>query len=204
MKKPQHIAFAPARKGSVGFPGKNRLFFDFTADFLGSCNIFDQVIISTDDEVIKEKSQKRNFTIHHRNAFFSGPAISLKQVAENMIEEMNIASYDYVWLIFVNVLYRNIGDFQKTKELVEKEGIMSLCSFVKAMAHPYDCWIIDENEKKLKQYIKNDFFRRQDKPKAWQHYHYLTCFKAKILPLLNHELIYEHTYPLFLGSTGGD
>ena len=46
----------PARKGSKGLPGKNRLLFDETANLLKGKD----VIVSTDDEVIIEKSKNIN------------------------------------------------------------------------------------------------------------------------------------------------
>jgi len=198
--KQRHIAFIPARKGSVGFPEKNRLFFDRTVQFIQSSGLFDQVIVSTNDEVIKEKADAANLSIHHRNAYLSGPAISIRQVVENMIEEMKIDANDYIWLFFIPFLYHNVDDFAKTKKLVESKNIGSLCSFIKAKSHPYDCWLFDEGKEKLTRYIDNDVFRRQDKPLAWEHYHYLACFQAKIVSLLNHELIYKDTYPVFLGE----
>ena len=45
MSNNKHIALIPARKGSVGFKFKNRLFFDRTADFLDSIRWFDKVIV---------------------------------------------------------------------------------------------------------------------------------------------------------------
>jgi len=196
--KQRHIAFIPARKGSAGFPEKNRLFFDRTAQFIQSTNLFDEVIVSTNDEIIKEKAMAANLSIHHRNVYLSGPEISIRQVAENMIEEMKIGDNDYIWLFFIPFLYHNVDDFAKTKKLVKSKNIISLCSFIQAKSHPYDCWAFDQDKGKLTRYIDNDVFRRQDKPLAWEHYHYLACFQAKIVSSLNHELIYQDTYPVFL------
>ena len=141
MTRQKHIAFIPARGGSVGFPGKNRLFFDNVAEFVAKSEIFGQVIVSTDDSEIKQKSKQCNFDIHHRNEYLSGGAISIKQVAENMVEEMNIESDSQLWLLYIPVLYRDVDDFKKTKELVEIEKLVSLCSFIKSAVHPYDCWL---------------------------------------------------------------
>ena len=200
----QHIAFIPARKGSVGFPDKNRLFFDRTIQFIQSTGLFDEIIVSTNDEIIKEKTNKLNLSIHHRNEWLSGPAISIKQVVQNMVQEIGIAEDNYIWLFFIPFLYRNIEDFVKTKKLIEVKEISSLCSFIKAKSHPFDCWMFDQVNKKLTKYIENDIFRRQDKPAAWEHYHYLCCFKAKEISLLNHELIGQDTYPLFLDEETTD
>ena len=62
--------------------------------------------------------------------------------------------------------------------------------------------IIGKYLKKLKinQYIKNDFYRRQDLPSAWIHYHYVCCFKVSEIDKLNNELLNTETYPFFLSK----
>ena len=50
----EHIAFIPARKGSLGFKNKNLIFFRNTGNFLKKYNLFDRVIVSTNDERIKK------------------------------------------------------------------------------------------------------------------------------------------------------
>ena len=67
MIKTKHIAFIPARKGSVGFKFKNRLFFDRTADFLDTISWFDKVIVSSDDNDILNKAIERDYSIHQRS-----------------------------------------------------------------------------------------------------------------------------------------
>lgn len=198
MKTKRHIAFLPARKGSKGFPGKNKLFFDQAADFVQESGLFDEAIVSTNDEEIVAKAQKRNMRVHHRNEQLSGDTASIKQVLEHVIREMKLSADDYIWLIFVCMLFRDKNDFRKAKILVEEGNIDSLCSFIKAKSHPFSCWRFDKNKAVLEQYVKNDTYRRQDKPEAWEQYHYLCCVKVKALAKLNHELLSSQTYPIFL------
>ena len=73
----------------------------------------------------------------------------------------------------------------------------SVCSFIKAKTHPYDSWLY-KKDKTLTKYIDNDVYRRQDKPDAWEHYHYVCCFASDELNRLNSELIGESTVPVFL------
>ena len=68
-------------------------------------------------------------------------------------------------------------DFKYAHKLTKKK-ILSLISFRKVLTHPFDCWIIN---KKLKKFVKNDAFRRQDKPKMYEHHHYLCAFKVNEL-----------------------
>ena len=193
-----HIAVIPARMGSVGFKFKNRLFFDNTANFLDRVSWIDHVIVSTDDPEIKKTANARGYVIHHRAETLSGPAISIKAVFSNMVSELDIPGSDRLWLFFLPVLYKNIADFQVAKTIVDTENPDSLCTFVPTKVHPYDCWLFDEPSRKLSQYIPNDAFRRQDKPPAWQHYHYVYNCLARSIPSLNSEMLNTDTFPVFL------
>lgn len=194
----QHIAMVPARMNSQGFKFKNRKFFENTASFLDGIKWFDQIIISTDDPLVKEYSDRHKFVFHQRPKNLAGSAISIKQVFKCVINDMNIKNNDILWLFYLPVLYRNIKDFEKAKPIIEGPNVKSLCSFIKAKSHPYNCWEYDEKNKILNKYIENDVFRRQDLPPAWEHYHYICCFKAGEINKLNSELVNSSTYPVFL------
>jgi CMP-N-acetylneuraminic acid synthetase len=191
----------PARMGSVGFKHKNRKFFDYTANFLDTVEWFDRIIVSTDDPVVKEYSEKKGYDIHHRSECLSGPYISIKQVFESVIQEMDIKKDDILWLFYLPILYKNLADFDRCKEIIEKPDVKSVCSFVKAETHPYVCWLYDSEKKLLTQFIENDCFRRQDQPPAWEHHHYLYCFKAEEISDLNNEMINGKTHPMFLDES---
>ena len=99
---------------------------------------------------------------------------------------------------FLPLLYKNKNDFDECKKIIEQKNIYSLCTFIKVKSHPFNCWKYDEKNKELSKYINNDVFRRQDLPPAWEHYHYVCCFKAGEIKKLNSELINSKTYPVFL------
>jgi CMP-N-acetylneuraminic acid synthetase len=195
-----HIAMIPARMKSQGFKFKNRKFFQHTANFLDQIKWINQIIVSTDDPVIKNYTKDHSYQYHKRPEELAGPAVSIKDVFSCVIKEMNIKDDDILWLFYLPFLYREKSDFEKVKPLIEKSEIKSLCSFIKAKSHPFNCWRYDEKNKKLSQYIENDVFRRQDLPPAWEHYHYICCFKASEIDNLNSELINSKTYPIFLDN----
>jgi CMP-N-acetylneuraminic acid synthetase len=197
-----HLAFIPAREGSQGFKHKNRFFFDKTADFIDATQWFDCVIVSTDDPVIVEYAEKRNYTVHHRAVELSGPAVSIKTVLESVVKEQTLELDTILWLFYLPVIYKREADFSEAKQIIEQEEIASLCSFIPAHTHPYNCWKYDNKE--LEQYIPNDIFRRQDLSPAWMHYHYLCCLKISELPNLNSELINKKTRPVFLNRETAD
>lgn len=193
-----HMAVIPAREGSQGFKHKNRLLFDITADFLDSVGWIDDVIVSTDDPTIVEYAKKRNYSIHHRSADLAGPAVSIKQVFESVVGVMEIDHETVLWLFYLTIAYKQKNDFLMAKKIIEQKEVASLCSFVPASTHPYKCWKFDDKKNELEQFIPNNTFRRQDHPAAWEHYHYLSCFKVSELPALNHEIINRNTHPVFL------
>ena len=195
-----HIAVIPARAGSVGFPGKNRLFFGNTADFIEGVDWFGQVIVSTDDAEVEAKATARGYDIHERPAELAGGTISIKAVFENLVPAMAIPDDAWLWLLYLPVLYRDRADFDAARTLAEGGGCDSLCTFVPAKTHPYDCWRCDAEAGTVRQFITNDTFRRQDKPIAWQHYHYVCAFRAGALPGLNSELLGPDTNPILLGA----
>ncbi len=193
-----HIAMIPARMKSQGFKFKNRKFFQHTADFLDQVNWMQRLIISTDDPVLEENAKKHNYEIHKRPEKLAGPAVSIKSVFSSVIHDMNVKNDDILWLIYLPLLYRNTDDFEKCKKIIEQDETKSLCSFISAKSHPFNCWMYDGKSKMLNKYIKNDVFRRQDLPPAWEHYHYICCFKAGEINNLNNELINSKTHPVFL------
>ena len=200
VKKLKHIAVIPARAGSIGFPKKNQIFFDNTANFLKDLLWLDEVIVTSNDKVILEKARKRNYKVSERSEVLSESDVSIKSVFKDLINSLKIQGDAIVWLFYLPILYKNFSDFEKAKIIIEKPEISSLCTFVAAKTRPLNTWQYDKKNKKLSQYINNDIYRRQDLSPAWMHYHYVCCFKAKELENLNSELLNSDTYPVFLSD----
>ena len=199
-KKFKHIGVIPARAGSIGFPKKNQIFFDNTADFLKDLSWLDEVIVTSDDMVVLDEAKRKKYTVYERSEVLSSSDISIKSVFKDLINSLKIQNDVILWLFYLPVLYKNYSDFEKAKAIIEKSEIRSLCTFVPAKTHPLNTWQYDQKNKKLSQYIENDTYRRQDLPSAWMHYHYVCCFKAKELEYLNSELLNSKTYPFFLSK----
>ena len=196
----KHIGVIPARAGSIGFPKKNQIFFDNTADFLKDLSWLDEVIVTSDDIVVLDKAKRKKYTVYERSDVLSSSDISIKSVFKDLINSLKIQNDVILWLFYLPILYKNHSDFEQAKTIIEKSEIRSLCTFVPAKTHPLNTWQYDQKNKKLSQYIENDIYRRQDLPFAWMHYHYVCCFKAKELNHLNSELLSSETYPIFLSD----
>ena len=193
-----HLAVIPAREGSVGVPHKNRIFFDTTADFIDTLSWINGVIVTTDDPVLKEKARARGYQVHNRPEQLAGPDVSIKSVFENLIDSLSLGSEEILWLFYIPILYRNSSYFDKARNIIESKNRVSLCSFIKARTHPFNCWRFNKTDQSLEQYIPNEVFRRQDLPPAWMLYHYICCFRANEISNLNPELINPDTTPIFL------
>lgn len=195
----KHVAFIPARKGSKGFKLKNRILFSHTANFLNQIEWLAEVVVSTDDPVIKELASDYGYSVHTRPDMLALDDVSIKDVFIDYLKSTEQKSNVYMWLFYLTVLYRSIDDYLIAKNMLEGNNAKSVCTFVKAKTHPYDSWLY-ENNSTLKKYIDNDVYRRQDKPEAWEHYHYVCCFASDELDSLNSELIGPSTSPIFLND----
>ena len=186
MKKKNHIAIIPARKNSKGFKLKNRLLFDFTINFLKKINWFEQIILASDDNYFISKCKKENITYYNRKKQNALDNSSIKSFLKEINEEYYFNKNTIIWLFYLTIPERKINEFRKLKLITEKRNFLSTISFIPIKTHPYDCWIIN---KKIKKFINNDKFKRQDKIKLYEHHHYLCAFKVKELSKLNSELI---------------
>ena len=191
-----HIAFIPARKGSKGFPEKNVIFFDLTADFIDQIGWFNRVLVSSNDEKVIEKAKSRKYEIIERSEELSGSTVSIKEVIKDASKKIQPTNQSIIWLFYIPILFKEDSHFNEVKKIIEKKSIKSIISFLPAETHPYNCWQIHES--RITQYVKNNVYRRQDLPKAWCYHHYICSFNLSVLDQLDNELMNEETYPYLL------
>ncbi len=194
-KNLEHVAIVPARKNSKGLKNKNRKLFLNTAKFLKKISFLKKVIVASDDNQIEKKAKKNNFIFFKRSKKNAADNSSIKSLMEEVIQKKNLNKSTIVWLIYLTLPIKKMEDFKYAHKLTKKKNFLSLISFRKVLTHPFDCWIIN---KKLKKFVKNDVFRRQDKPKMYEHHHYLCAFKVNELKKLNSELINQNTTPIIM------
>tara|TARA_B100001057_G_scaffold499219_2_gene609049 strand:- start:3178 stop:3849 length:672 start_codon:yes stop_codon:yes gene_type:complete len=194
----QHIAVIPARKNSRSLPFKNRFLFNFTAKFLKGNKLFDKVYVNSDDPHLKILAKKYGFNFFKRKKKLAMDKTCIKSVFTDMNNKLKFSNKTFIWLFYIPIVYKNINDFKNSLKIVEKKKLKSICAFKKAETHPMSCWYIKKN--RPSQFIKNDFCRRQDFPKAFSHHHYICGFDVKYLKKLNNELIFQNTFPILLNN----
>ena len=198
--KIKNIAVIPARKNSKGIKFKNRIFFHLTADFAKGLSFINNIIVTSDDPTIIKKAKNYNFEIHKRKKIYATDKTSIKKTLKNLIKEKKLNKNDILWLFYIPLVNREKKDFNRAYKITKKKKFKSLCSFIEInySQHPFYCWKYNKN--KISQYIPNKIFRRQDLPKAYSHFHYLSCFKIGEINQLNEELINSFTTPIFLNN----
>ena len=197
-KKIEHIAIIPARKNSIGYPKKNRIFFSYTNNFLNKIKWFDKIYISTDDNWFKKYLDNERYEFIKRSKKLSGHTIPIKDVMEDAVKKKKINSNSIIWLIYIPLIPKSKKLFEKTKKIIEKKNVKSACGFTKVKTHPFLTWYTKKN--KLYQFCKNNIYRRQDLPRALTHNHVVCTFKCNELKKLNNELINSKTIPMLINS----
>ena len=194
----EHIAVIPARKNSKSLPFKNRFLFKYTAKFLQRNKFFNKVYVNSDDIKLELLSKKYKFEFFKRQKKLARDTTCIKDVFIDMNKKLNFRSNTFIWLFYIPIVYKNKNDFKKVIKFVEKKKLKSVCTFIEAKTNPLSCWSFKRN--KPTQFIKNNLFRRQDYPKAYEHYHYICGFSIKYLKKLNNELIFKNTFPIILSK----
>ncbi len=198
LREIKHYAVIPARRDSVGIPFKNRKFFERKIDFLKKITFFNDIIVSSNDNLILNKCKKKNITFVKRSEKLSRANISIKSVFIDIIKKFKFSRNDYLWLFYIPLIYNSKLEIIKSKQIIENKKIDSLCGFINVKTHPYNAWSIKGN--KLKKLHNNDFFRRQDLPKMYEHHHNICAFRSSFIDKLNSELIGSFTYPFILSE----
>lgn len=198
------IAVLPARAGSKGFPGKNRLFFPLVADFIDASRLFDSVIVTTDDGGVMALAEERGYRIRKRPPEIAGDDSTIKEAFVDLFQHCGLQDDDYLWLFYIPLVYRDVSDFRQGMKIVKEQQPGSISTFIPAKSHPFDCWRYFEGEKAIRKYIPNDYCNRQDYPEAWENYHYVFAVRVSELEKLNGNLLNEETYPLFLSNEAAE
>ncbi len=101
----RRLAIIPARGGSKRLPRKNiadiagKPLLGHVIDLVKSTNIFDEIIVSTEDQEIKAIAEEYDITIHERPVELAKDNVSVNQVCESILTEYKDVTNEDVFCI---------------------------------------------------------------------------------------------------------
>lgn len=199
------IAIITARGGSKRIPRKN------IKDFLGKpiicysikaaleSNIFDTVMVSTDDVEIADISMKYGAEV----PFFRSAATSNDYATtENVIEEVILEyqkrgkTFDSACCIYPTAPFVTGEKLKKAMEAMWESGVDSVLPIVKFSYPPQRAFII-EREKAVMKYPENIETRSQDLEEWYHDCGQFYCMKTESF-LNHHAILTDNTIPFIL------
>lgn len=180
----------PARRGSKGFPFKNRKLFKYTAELVKKFK--EDVIVTSDDEVIKEMSKNYNFTFHHRSKKNSSDTATTKDMMSEVINDLISDPDELIVMLYLTYPERLLIDIEAGLKFFNDNDCKSMLCKEKVSHSPY-LMMYDEGNFLGTQVIKHDLCRRQDYRDCFRLCHFLCIFKASEIEKLNNNLYNKET-----------
>lgn len=169
------IAIIPARGGSKRIPRKNikefcgKPILDYSIEAAFESNLFDEVMVSTDDNEIAEIAKKYGASVPFlRSAETSNDFAILKDVLNEVLAKYNALekSFDEVCCILPTAPLVETDDIIKSHEILEAEKCVSVIPIVKYSYTIFRSLKI-ENGKLAMNWPENYAKRSQDLPDAY-------------------------------------
>ena len=149
---PFSIAIIPARQGSKRVPGKNKSLFrnkTLVAHAIEQAidsNVFDRIIVTSDDNQIIDIARSYNTVVLERNKLLSSDNATLLDVIRDVIEHESIPVECCIGLLLVTAPLRTVEDIREAYDLYinaeSKKSVVSVCSNI----NPIDLsWKVSDN-----------------------------------------------------------
>ena len=183
------IFLIPARKNSKGFKFKNRKLIDFTINSI-PMEYRNQVYISTDDDVIKERVRESNINVIDRPDELAQDKTTMVEVLKHFIKVKDIPADLDIVLLYLTYPERTWEDIIKIYEFFRNSTSDSLVCADEIKQHPYLCFY-EKNDLRAELIVKHDLYRRQDYPKCLKLSMFVACYKARVVEKL-HPLCMEN------------
>lgn len=183
----------PARRNSKGLPFKNRLLFDHTINTIPK-HLYDNVLISTDDEVLIEKAKSMGLQVSVRPTNISLDETSTKEVIKYHIDNGEIANNLTVIMLYLTYPERTWFEVNNAYETFINNNLNSLlCKKDIKGAHPF-LYMFELEDNKGKQLVEHNLYRRQDYPPVFEISHYMCIFNVSHFDELNNNLYNNETF----------
>lgn len=178
----------PARKGSKGFPFKNRKLFEYTAVTIPR-DLRHKVFVSTNDEDIKEQARGYEFNVIDRPEYLAEDISSLKDVMLHFIRTEKPPKDSKIILLFLTYPERTWFDIKNIYNFFLNKQATSLICAEKVKEHPYLSFYEKEHNK-AKLVVDHKMFRRQDYPDCIRQSMFFSCYQVDVVNKL-HDLLFE-------------
>lgn len=172
----------PAREGSKGLPGKNRILYDYTASIIPD-DLKSKTIVVTDDLDIVERSKHFRIMWHEM-----GDESNMRDVLIDAAREFEMAANDIIVMLYVTYPERKFSDVAGAMEYFVSKGASSLLCRKSVKTHPYLCIYSDGH-----QVVNHDYYRRQDYPPCYEISHFVSIVRVGELPNLRRNLYNDDT-----------
>lgn len=183
----------PARKGSKGFPFKNRKLFEYTADTI-PISLYDSVYVLTDDLEISKISDSYDFNVMSRPRRVSNDSASTKSLIEYALENIKLDNKDEtIVMLYLTYPGRTWSEVEDAVAEFARSGSDSLLCRKEIKTSPF-LVLKEEKNGKASQLFYHDLYRRQDYPKCFEISHYISIFRASKISDLNNNMYNSDTF----------
>jgi len=209
MKRKRILAVIPARGGSKRIPRKN------IKNFLGKpiiaysikaaidSNIFDEVMVSTDDKEIARVAIKYGARVpFFRSIKSSGDFATIDNVMEEVLTKYKKEGkeYDYVFCIFPTAPFVTADKLKKAFRTIKNTNADAVVAITK-FSYPIQRGLkIDDDGKIAMIWPKNMDTRSQDLTPSYHDAGQYFCKKTKVL-LAKQKTFIENTVPIIIPET---
>jgi len=181
----------PARKNSKGVPYKNRKLFNFTASTIPK-DLKQQVIVTSDDEVIQNLAKQHGFKVRKRPAENSKDDTNIRDVVQDVVHFFSLKKNDTIVLLYLTSPCREYEDIEKAIKFYKNKKAKSLLCKVDLPTSPYLCFYELDGDKGEK-IIDHDLYRRQDYRRCFALSHYVCMVNVGFLSMVDKNLVSEQT-----------
>ena len=146
------LAIIPARGGSKGVPGKNLKLLagmpliDHTLSFAVQSNVFDRIVLTSDDEKICERAQEYGVQIITRPEALARDNSLVVDAMVHVLDQLAKESYEpeFIFLLEPTAPVRDRGDLIEAVSALE-DGYDSVASFCETNPPASRIWLRDKD-----------------------------------------------------------
>ena len=181
----------PARRGSKGFPFKNRSLVVPLIEKVLSYGFDCNIILSTNDEHIIEACKHFPIIIRERPEQHADDVATMKSVLLDVIEHCSLEHEKTILTLYPTYPERTKQEIEGFFNFYKNNSLSSALCKKSVATHPYMC--LKENGIFHETLIDHELYRRQDYPACFELSHYLCLHRVKEVEKINNQLYNSST-----------